>query len=249
MSSESAGRGHRAFQVRTTLADYRAGSSSILKTQVEGLGGINVLSPAPMRHKQIAAAPVSAPPTSPPGPQTYPQYQNKPQPREQKNQQPKSRSPFENPRPKREVCAGRVLHGALLKGLNKLLIVIAPLLLPFLNLLLLFCGRPPTPPQQPPSSPQKRSPPHPQKKAPKSGTFAPPSPNNPKGKNAKGYHTTKAKPRAQHKGGTGCKYKLEGNIYVVFCDKGVREMGNGKEALAAGGPPPKGGDKGQVPGG
>ena len=51
----------------------------------------------------------------------------------------------------------------------------------------------------------------------------------------------KPKPKPKARGGGGaCKYKAGENAYVVFCDKGVWGIKHGKEALAAGGPHPKG---------
>ena len=40
--------------------------------------------------------------------------------------------------------------------------------------------------------------------------------------------------------GQGCKYKAGKNVYVVFCNNGVWGIEHGKEALAVGGPLPKG---------
>ena len=46
---------------------------------------------------------------------------------------------------------------------------------------------------------------------------------------------SKAKPKAR--GGGGCKYKAGEQVYVVFRDNGEWGIEQGKEALAAGGPP------------
>ena len=56
------------------------------------------------------------------------------------------------------------------------------------------------------------------------------------------------KAKAKWAGGGWLKDKAWENVYVLFCDNGVWEMENGKEALAAGGPlRPQRGNMGEVP--
>ena len=88
-------------------------------------------------------------------------------------------------------------------------------------------ARPPTPQEGLQAQPKAPLPPpsHPRTDMPRD-TPPPPKP--------------KPKTKARGAGGGGCKYKAGENVYVVSCDKGVWGIEHGKEALAAGGPPPKG---------
>ena len=78
--------------------------------------------------------------------------------------------------------------------------------------------------EEPQPRPPTKEPTKPPRKAPKRA--APPPQPQPK---------SKAKPKAR--GGGGCKYKAGEQVYVVFRDNGEWGIEQGKEALAAGGPP------------
>ena len=232
-----------ALEVLTALADHLAGLSSILETEVEGGGRIDNRSPAPAHRQQLVSP---HPPARHPFPKTCPQPKTNPNhkgrtnnsPQNNTNANPKPKAPSEPPPPKEEEASRRVLLGALL-GLLLLL-----LLLPYLHALHLFCALARARQEDPLALQREDNPPRPPEKAPK------PSPKPPL------HHRTPASPiadmpripppaqaqaEAQGKGdgGGGCKYKAGENNYVGFCDKGVWGIEHGKEALAAGGPPPK----------
>ena len=211
------------------VADHLAGLSSVMETQVEGSGSMTT-SPWPRSPPPTRECPPPPPSPAPhPGLKTYPPKQNKPQR--------KSQSPFRVPSPKEEEASGQVLLGALLGVLNGLLL----LLLPYLQLFRLVYGLARAR-HEDPTAPQRQEPPRPPKKAPKPSPKAPPphsTPASPMAHMPRETPLPKPKPKPKARGAAGRKYKL-GNVYGVFCDKVVWGVEQGKDALAAGGPPPKG---------
>ena len=131
-----------ALEVVTALADNLAGRSSVLEMQVEGWDSIDDLPPAPAHRQQLVNPP---PPVPHPSPKTSPGPKQTPTPWAKRNPQTKQMptqnlKPLPNPPPpkKEEEASGRVVLGALLRVLNGLLLLL--LLLPYLQLLRLFCG-------------------------------------------------------------------------------------------------------------
>ena len=194
------------------------------------------------------------------GPKTCPQTKNNPNPKAKTNRGPlnktnpneKPKAPA-NPPPKKK---WKRLPG---KSSTEPLGVLNRLLLLLLLLLLLpprtsnstasfadspVCGQNPLAPQReaPPLDPPRRPPSPAQRKPPR------PSPTpHPQWRTCQGIPPC-PRPRQSGRGGGGVKDKAWENVYVLFCDNGVWEMENGKEALAAGGPlPPQRGSMGEVP--
>ena len=163
--------------------------------------------PRPARVCTAHATPTPEPPPSPPN-STQTQTQTPTPPQAGTQERPQT-SP-----PKKEEAPGGVLQrGVVQRLLNGLLLGVH-------HRLLVVRGAPAPPPgqgaHQTPSQGSQES------RAPPTQGPAPPTP---------------TQGQAKGKSGGGCKYKAGEQVYVVFRDNGQWGIEQGKEALAAGGPP------------
>ena len=201
----------------TAMMDYVAARGSVLATRIEGWGSIGNLSPTPPQCQQVAAeAPprlrVHRPCNSNPRTPAQPPKQH-PNPNPNPNAPPRG-----NPRapPNHPPRKGRGSRGSPPARSRPATPERTP-----------PRGPPPTPrcSRSPSPAPRPRSPPTPNPLARLPRELRPPPPT-----------PTQVKGQAKGKRG-GCKYKAGEQVYVVFRDNGEWGIEQGKEELAAGGPP------------
>ena len=204
----------------TAMMDYVAARGSVLATRIEGWGSIGDMSLAPPHCQQVAAEapapPVCAPPVQPQPPNPHPAPQNSTQTQTQTPTPPQAGTqerPQTSPPKKEEAPGGVLQRGVVQRLLNGLLLGVHHRLLGVRG-----AGAPP-PGQGAHQTPSQGSQ---ESRAPPTQGPAPPTP---------------TQGQAKGKRGGGCKYKAGEQVYVVFRDNGQWGIEQGKEALAAGGPP------------
>ena len=206
------------LQFLTAMMDYVAARGSILATRIEGWGSIGDLSPAPPHCQQVAAEPPPPPPPAcaplvqpqPPNPRPAPQTAPKPKPKPQRPPKREPKSAPKPPPPKKKRLLGESSSEESSSDSS------TDSSSGSTTDSSVFEEPQPRPPAKEPTKPPR--------KAPKRAAPPPPTP-------------TQVKGQAKGKRGRGCKYKAREQVYVVFRDNGEWGIEQGKQALAAGGPP------------
>ena len=203
----------------TAMMDYVAARGSILATRIEGWGSIGDMSPAPPHCQQVAAEapapPACAPPVQPQPPNPHPAPQTAPKP-EPKPQRPPKREPKSAPKP--TLKKGRGSWGSPPRRSRPGTPQRTP-----------PRGPPPTPrrSRSPNPAPRPRSPPTPLARLPREPRPPNPRPSPP---------NPNPRPSQRQEGGV-VQIQSGGASLCRVRDNGQWGIEQGKEALAAGGPP------------